>query len=301
MWLWCHKNITHVIRIYRIRKDGGGGGSSSCWKKKTDVMSKFTVPPPPCLNLWSGPRSSNHARNRSQRIDCTNRYDMIFGVRNIWWIDEFWAISTSMINKSLKLGVKDSLGGWHYIPLIPLVLCHVMHRVLGNAIAKRGTSAKDIWPHLTSFEIVTNCKQKDEWHAFSFWDTWQLLYKRISFVQTKSTNFFILFGIFIHFFPFISWQKWFPSIKKSLQKLIKINDSKCQGKSGDKSLKSVSNVVKEVKTAKTKKKKLSKISKRPKEAPKLEKAGHKSDKKLAHKQTKRRENSNYKWKKKKAP
>ena len=42
MWLWCHRNITHMIKFYCIRKDGGG-----CWavveKKKTDVMSKFPV------------------------------------------------------------------------------------------------------------------------------------------------------------------------------------------------------------------------------------------------------------------
>ena len=54
---WCHRNVIHVIELYRIRKDRGGG-SSSCWKKKTDVISKFPVPPPPCQGrkkkFWRG-------------------------------------------------------------------------------------------------------------------------------------------------------------------------------------------------------------------------------------------------------
>ena len=41
MWLWCHRNVTHVIELYRIRKDGGGGGSSSCWKKKLTSCQNF--------------------------------------------------------------------------------------------------------------------------------------------------------------------------------------------------------------------------------------------------------------------
>ena len=47
MWLWCHRNVTHMIKLCCIRKDGGGGGLSSCWKKKTDIMSNFPVLPPP--------------------------------------------------------------------------------------------------------------------------------------------------------------------------------------------------------------------------------------------------------------
>ena len=45
MWLWCHGNITHVIKIYHIRKDGG---QAVVEKKKPNIMSKFPVLPPPC-------------------------------------------------------------------------------------------------------------------------------------------------------------------------------------------------------------------------------------------------------------
>ena len=51
MWLWCHRNITNVIRIYRIRKDGGGGGgSSSCWKKKNRRHVKISRSATPLHN-----------------------------------------------------------------------------------------------------------------------------------------------------------------------------------------------------------------------------------------------------------
>ena len=49
MWLWCHRIITHVIRIYidiyHIRE--GEGGQAVVEKKKNNVMSKFPFLPPP--------------------------------------------------------------------------------------------------------------------------------------------------------------------------------------------------------------------------------------------------------------
>ena len=34
MWLWCHRNVTHMIELYCIRKDGGGGGGQAVVEKK---------------------------------------------------------------------------------------------------------------------------------------------------------------------------------------------------------------------------------------------------------------------------
>ena len=48
MWLWCHRNVTHMIKLYHIRMDGGGGGVKQLLKKKTNIMSKFPIRPPPC-------------------------------------------------------------------------------------------------------------------------------------------------------------------------------------------------------------------------------------------------------------
>ena len=49
MWLWCHRNITHVIKIYRIRKDGGGGGVKQLLKKKNRCHVKISCSAAPLL------------------------------------------------------------------------------------------------------------------------------------------------------------------------------------------------------------------------------------------------------------
>ena len=55
MWLWCHRNITHVIKIYHIRKDGGGGGSKQLLKKKLTSCQNFPFHHPlVLLNLFLG-------------------------------------------------------------------------------------------------------------------------------------------------------------------------------------------------------------------------------------------------------
>ena len=58
-----------------------------------------------------------------------------------------------------------------------------------------------IWPSLISFQTVANSKQEVTKKSNStFGRTCWLLYKRNPFVQTRSTNFFVLLGIFWHFF-----------------------------------------------------------------------------------------------------
>ena len=41
MWLWCHRNVTHVIKLYCIRKDGGGGVEQLLKKKKPTSCQNF--------------------------------------------------------------------------------------------------------------------------------------------------------------------------------------------------------------------------------------------------------------------
>ena len=94
MWLWCHRNVTHVIELYRIRKDGG----HSCWKKKNRRHVKISCSATPLDTAseiftstkveWRFSDSAKSARNKSWR-----------NARFITTNDPYTHWSTTMITK----------------------------------------------------------------------------------------------------------------------------------------------------------------------------------------------------------
>ena len=99
-WLWCHRNVTHVIELYRIRKDRGGG-VEQLLKKKTDVMSKFPVLPPPWVRLII-----------SFSIAFTEPYSPLF-----WAYGYITHTSTLYSYLSFPLPAQNSGEKWKYIAI----------------------------------------------------------------------------------------------------------------------------------------------------------------------------------------
>ena len=76
MWLWCHRNVTHVIKLYRIRKDGGGrGGRAVVEKKKPTSCQNFPFHHPlvPDARNWTrgGEELKKNVTTNVSQWDCS--------------------------------------------------------------------------------------------------------------------------------------------------------------------------------------------------------------------------------------